>query len=390
MATLSSLLRTACAGAVIFAGTSGALAQDVDAALERLRALLAEQAIDIDWEEAEIDGNNATLRGVSVGDPEGMEPIGDVFVNGISEIDDGYRIAALSLPHYAFGDDEIALTIDGVLFEGIVLPDEGAGAEYGGFFFYERAAMAELHLSMEDTDVFTLDGLDISVTPAANGEPMRFSGVADSFTADLTVVDDEEAAETIRRLGYETLSGAFATEGSWQPEDGRLILDRYDLTVADGGTFGFAFDIDGYTPDFIRSLAELQRSMAEGGDETAGGMAVLGLLQQLSLHGADIYFHDDSLTGRVLEVFAEDQNMRPQDVVNQTKAILPFLLAQMNAPELASMITDAVSDYLDDPQSLRISARPAQPLPFALLMAGAMASPQALVEQVGLEIVANE
>ena len=82
--------------------------------------------------------------------------------------------------------------------------------------------------------------------------------------------------------------------------------------------------------------------------------------------------------------------MRPQDVVNQAKAILPFLLAQIGAPQLGSMISGAVSEYLDNPQSLRVSARPAEPMPFSLLMAGAMASPQALADQIGLEVVAND
>ena len=120
-------------------------------------------------------------------------------------------------------------------------------------------------------------------------------------------------------------------------------------------------------------------------------MAMMGLMQQLTLHEADIYFHDETLTSRVLALFAEDQGMRPQDVVNQAKAIAAVPAGPDSARRSsAPLIADALSTYLDDPQSLRISARPEEPGPFALLAAGAMASPQALADRSASIFVANE
>jgi len=377
-------------GAALMTLPSAAQSQDMDAVLERLQALLAEQTIDLDWDNAAIDGDRAVLTGVTVSDPDGETPIGDIVLSGVTETPEGYRIGEMSMENYVHGEGDFSLAIDGAVLTGIVLPHEGAGEAYGGMFFYETAQMSELRASMGGNEVFVLNNFDVTVTPIVEGQPMVFSGVADSFEADLSAVEDTATAETIERLGYERITGRFDSAGSWEPQEGRLAFSRFDLTIDQGGTLGFAFDIGGYTSEFVRALNELQRSLAAADNEAAGGMAMMGLMQQLSLHEADIYFRDDTLTSRALELFAEDQGMRPQDVVNQAKAMLPFLLAQIGAPQLGTMISSAVSQYLDDPQSLRISARPAEPVPFSLLMAGAMASPQALADQIGLEIVAND
>lgn len=377
-------------GAALMTLPSAAQAQDMDAVLERLQALLAEQTIDLDWENAAIDGDSAVLTGVTASDPEGQTPLGDIVISGVAETPDGYRISEMTMENYVHGEGDFSLAIDGAVLTGIVLPHEGAGEAYGGLFFYETAEVSELRASMGNEEVFVLTNFNITATPISDDQPMTFSGGAESFEADLSAIDDDATGDTIGRLGYERISGRFDTAGSWEPQEGRLAFSQFDLTVDDGGMLGFAFDIGGYTTEFVRALNELQRSLADSDNEAAGGMAMMGLMQQLSLHEADIYFHDDTLTSRVLELFAEDQGMRPQDVVNQAKAMLPFVLAQIGAPQLGTMIADALSEYLDDPQSLRISARPEEPVPFALLMAGAMASPQALADQIGLEIVANE
>ena len=76
-----------------------------------------------------------------------------------------------------------------------------------------------------------------------------------------------------------------------------------------------------------RSMQAMQKQLAsqsEGADNSAQGMAMLGLLQQLSFNGASVRFDDDSLTGKVLDYVGKQQGMSGKDVANQAKAIVPF------------------------------------------------------------------
>ena len=238
-----------------------------------------------------------------------------------------------------------------------------------------------------------MQNLNAAVTEPAEGKPMEFSGGLERFTADLTLVEDPQSKATIEALGYQTISGSMELAGSWQPTDGRMGFSQYDITVDDAGTFGMTFDVGGYTPDFIKSLQEMQKQMAaqpEGADNSAQGLAMLGLMQQLTFQTATLRWDDDSLTNRVIDYVAGMQKMKPDDIRNQAKAIVPFMTAQLNNPELSSAITAAVTKFLDDPKSLEITAAPAAPVPFAQIMAAGMANPLDLTKTLSVTVTANE
>jgi hypothetical protein len=391
--TQSFLSSIALAALVSAMPLSGAAAQDTDAALARLKALVEEQGASIDWESVNESGDTVELVGVTVGAPDaGSVPIGNVTLSGISEVDTGYRVETIDMETYTVGDDTGTLLLDGIQMTGVILPDEENVDGYGGFLFYETADLASAVVTVEGTEVFTLTDMHFEVTAPENGDPMTFTGSAENFSIDLSVIDDPNQTAVLRALGYEQLSGFFELAGSWQPEDGQLTMSQYDLSVADAGTLGITVDIAGYTPDFIRSIRELQQNMAANPDQdsSAQGLAMLGLMQQLSFHGAAIGFTDDGLTNKAIGYIAEQQGVQPSDIANQAKAVLPFALAQLNDPELTTQVTQAVSAYLDDPQSLFIRAIPGAAVPFAMIMAEAMTAPQNLPKSLGVTVVANE
>lgn len=371
---------------------SGAWAQDVDAALARMKALMAEQGAMLDWANADISRTDATLTGVTVTSEGQSQPIGDIEVTGISEADDGYRIEQISMPSYTAAESGGTLSITDLVLDQVFLPEDGVATDAADIFFYERASLGSARLEMEGREVFSLANLNVEVTPPEGDGEMAFTGGADSFSADLTVADNASQQQVLQRLGYEQISGSMDFAGSWSVGDGRLKLSQYDLIVDDAGTLGITFDISGYTPAFIQALRETSERMAANpnANQSAQGMAMLGLMQQISLHGLEISFDDSSLTSKVLEYAAEDQGASVADVANQTKAVLPFLLAQFNAPQLSQMVTGALSMFLDNPQSLTIRAQPATPVPFAMLLAAGMTSPDALVQQLGLTVTAND
>jgi hypothetical protein len=258
---------------------------------------------------------------------------------------------------------------------------------------YKSAELASLNVKVADKTAFSMEGLNFEITPPAEGKPMAFTGAADKFTGDLSLVEDPQSKAVIEALGYQTINGYFELAGSWQPTDGRFTFSQYDISVDKAGRFGMTFDLGGYTLDFFKSAQEMQKKMAaqpEGADNSAEGLAMLGLMQQLTFHTASIRFDDDSLTGKVLDFVAKQQGMKPADIANQAKAIVPFLTAQLNNPELSAEITAAVTKFLDAPKSLEVSAEPEAPVPFALIAAGAMSNPLDLPKTLGVSVTANE
>jgi hypothetical protein len=373
-----------------------ALAQEVDAVAERLKAVLAGQGIELTWSgvsgdasEMVISDANFTVTGV----PQ-KTSLGNVTLSEITEENGAYTIGTVTLPNYSTTEEGATVDITGISLTGLKLPAEGDTDPIAALMLYESADMDSLTVRMGDKTPFSMNQLHFEITPPADGKAMEFTGAAEKFTADLSVVDDAESKKTMEALGYQTINGYFELAGSWQPSDGRLELSQYDISIENAGTIGFTFDLGGYTPDFIKSMQEMQKEMAKqpaGGDNSAQGLAMLGLMQQLTFHSASLRFDDDSLTGKVLDFIAAQQGVKAADLANQAKAIVPFLMAQLNNPELTTQVTAAVSAYLDEPKSIEVSAEPENAVPFAVIMAGAMSpTPQDLVKTLAVTVTANE
>ena len=372
-----------------------AFAQDTAAVAGRLKALLANQGVELSWSGISGDASSMVLEGVSIKPTAEKDKldIGNVTLEGVSEQDGGYAVETVSTQAFSHSEDGAALELSPFVMHGMTLPAEGSTDPLASIVMYKSAELANLTVKVGDKPAFTMDNFNVAITPPADGKAMEFAGGADKFTGDLSLVEDPKSKEVIDALGYRSVTGNMKIAGSWQPSDGKMTLSQYDITVDDAGTFGMAFNLSGYTMDFIKSLQAVQKKMAEkpeGSDDSAEGMAMLGLLQQLTFNGASIRFDDDSLTNKVLEYAAKQQGMTAKDIANQAKAIVPFGMAQLNNPELTAQVTSAVSAYLDNPRSLEIAARPASPVPFALLMANGMSNPLELPKTLGLTVTANQ
>ncbi|ESX91551.1 hypothetical protein NKH47_32660 [Mesorhizobium sp. M1060] len=373
---------------------NAAFAQDT-AVADRLKAALAVQGVDITWTGVTGDNSSMVLQGVSVKPAAEKEalPIGDVKLEGVTEANGGFDVATITTSAFEHSKDGVTLNLTPFVIHDANIPAEGATGPLGSMMIYKSAELENLTVKVADKTAFSVDGLAVQITPPADGKAMEFSATTEKFNADLTLVDDAKSKEAIEALGYQNITGNIEIGGTWQPSDGKMDLSKYDISVENAGTLGMTFGLGGYTVDFVKSLQEMQKKMAaqpEGADNSAQGMALLGLLQQLSFNSASIRFDDDSLTGKVLEYVGKQQGMSGKDIANQAKAIVPFGMAQLNNPELTAEVTAAVSKYLDDPKSLEISAEPPAAVPFALIMAGAMSNPADLTKTLGVHVKANE
>ena len=305
----------------------------------------------------------------------------------------GYRVGKVTFPTYSSAQGGLSFDATGITMTGLTIPAPNEADPVKALMLYDTFDLAGLAVKQDGTDVFTMSDVNFKMDRAEGGEPMKFTGGADHFKVDFTSVPDPRTKEVMSALGYTTLNGSIAMDGSYQPTSGRVSLTQYDFVVDDAGTLGITMELGGYTPAFIKSLQDMQRQMAsqpEGADNSAQGLAMLGLMQQLEFGGLSISFEDDSLTGKVIDYVAKTQNVSPDDIRNQAKAVIPFATAQLNNPELSSQVVNAVNAFLDDPKSIVIAATPASPIPFSQVAATGMANPLELTKTLGVTVKANE
>ncbi|MDW6021344.1 hypothetical protein SAZ10_06145 [Mesorhizobium sp. BAC0120] len=381
---------------IVLLPVASAHALDANAFGTRLKGLVAEQGADINWTSLTESGSQIVLEGVTIGaqgKPDKVN-LGDVTLNDVTEENGGYRVGTLTLPNYSTTEEGVTVDISGATINGLVLPAENSNDVMASLMLYSDAKLANVSVKKGDKSLASLENLHVEITPIADGKPLEFSAAAEKFSADLSQTEDAQTKAVIDALGYQSIAGSLTMAGSWQPKDGHIALSKYNLSVENAGTLGMTFDLGGYTPDFIKSIKDLQKQIAAqpaGADNSAQGLAVLGLMQQLTFGSASIRWDDDSLTKKALDFIASQQGQKAEDIANQAKAIVPFAMMQLNNPELTKQVTEAVNKYLTDPKSIEIKAKPGSEVPFAVIMAGAMSGqPQELTKTLAVSVSANE
>jgi hypothetical protein len=387
------LLAATSALVVIFAGSAYAI--DGNAVAARLKAVYTEQGGVLEYSNVETDGTTVVLKDAKVSTAGIKESFnaGDVTLSDVSDVSGGgFKVGSLTIPDISFspeGADKGTMKLEGIAFRGITLPSEGATEPLAKFLQYENAEIKHVAFNVKGKDVFVADELTATISPLTETSPVAFTTNVESFKADLSDAEDPKTKEALSALGYETLTGKIDINGTWNVPDGRLNIEKMDFITDDAGTLGVKLDISGYTLDFIKGLQEATKNM-EGKPDDAQGMAMLGLMQQLSFTGASIRFEDDSVTYKALDYVAKQQNAKREDLINQAKAIVPMAAAQLGDAEFAQTLGTAVGEYLDDPKTLEIKAAPPKAVPFAIIAAGGMADPKSLLKTLGVTVIANQ
>ena len=124
--------------------------------------------------------------------------------------------------------------------------------------------------------------------------------------------------------------------------------------------------------------------------QQAANLAMLGLMQRLTFNAAQIRFEDDGVTAKALDYAGKKQGSNGPQMAQMIKAMTPIVLSQYNIPELQNMLSQAVNTYLDKPENLTITAEPANPVPFPMIMGAAMGAPNTLPNVLGVKVSAND
>lgn len=364
---------------------------DADVVVKAITTQFANQGLPITVTSAELDGDNIIAKGVSIKFAD-AEPklLGDIVLESVEENDDGsYTIGTISAPETKIEEAGNKFEFGGASINGVKVAAEGETDPVKQMFLYDSMEVGAIKVETGGAEVFSMEGAEANMSEYTAGEPLEFDVSINGLKGDLTKIPDPKTQETVAALGYDTINGKITMKGSWNPTDGRMTISEGAYDFANVGRLNMTMDFSGYTPALVKSMQDMNKSMA-GQDESAKGLAMLGIIQQLNFVSMSIRFDDASVTGRVID-YAAKQAGQPRDaIIAQSKAIIPFAVAQLKDPEFAAKVTEAASAYMDNPKSIEIKAAPAAPVPFALLMATGSTTPEALIKQLNVTVTANQ
>jgi hypothetical protein len=365
---------------------------DAKKVTDAVSAQLAKQGLKVTIGSSTLDGANVIAKDISVvfvdSEPFKMEQV--VLESVTEDGKGGYVVGTIAGPATTIEENEMKIDLGASAITNFQVPAADNADPIAGLALYEAVTVGPVKIANKGAEVFRMDGIKASMSKYEPGKPFTFDATIDGLWGDLTKIEDPEAQKVIAEFGYKEVTGDFKTKGSWNPEDGRMIVTEAAYNFNDIGRLNILADISGYTPALVKALQDMNQKMGAGADESAQGLAMLGMLQQLNFISMSIRFDDASITGKVLDYAAKQAGQDRAAIINQTKGVLPFALAQLQDPDFATKVTEAASAYLDNPKSLEIKAAPAAPVPFAMLMATGSTAPQALIKQLNVTVTANQ
>lgn len=378
---------------VLTGGT--ALAADADAFGQRLQALLAQQGGSMTYESALSEGDNVVLKGLAFGSGEERMALGDVTFEDVSgSTAEGWRVERIPIADVTETNDRSTVEVSDMEIEGLELigtqpPADVPDAKRMAQIFFDSARIGSVNVMRGDDDLFTLDGASFTNEITDDGT-FNSSLESGDFTVNFPADDPDEVPQTMRTIGYESLTGSLGFESTWEPETGRIAVDPFTLQVANAGDLTQTYAITGYTSEVARSLQQVQEQMAQNpGNSDNSGMAMMGILAQLSIESASISFEDDSLTEKLLDYYGKQYGMTPEQVADAAVQSVQAVAASLQNPDFQNEVTEAVRTFLADPQSIEIAIDPQAPIPAMQVMGAVMGAPQTLPQVLSLSVTAN-
>jgi hypothetical protein len=338
----------------------------------------------------EAQGENVVLKGatINIKSEKGKEKaLGDVVLENVIEADGGYKIGQVTAPANQIVDGTFTLDFGGAKIVNFTVPPatEADPAKY--WSVYETIEVGPMKFSNEGVTGVTMDGATLSMSPYAAGQPSVMTMSVPNLVWNLAVVKEAQAQAFFASAGYTEFVAAINVKGSWNPADGRMVIEEESINVKDVGKLNFTTDLSGYTAQFVKSIQEMSQT-AEGQSDAENGMKVMGLLQGLTLNSVALRFDDASITGKVLD-FASKQSGQPKEaLVAQVKAMAPMMVMQLGDTELMQQFTTAVTAFMDGPKSIEIKT--GEPVPFSSLIGVATTNPMAIVPLLKLKVMANQ
>lgn len=384
-------------GAALWLFSSPAFALDGADLVKKLTAGFNLQPGNVTPASVDINGDTVILKGVTVGDTKGGSRIniGDVKLTGVNETrDGGYKVDKVTFADINANEDKTKITAKDLYLTGLTIPANTDGDTIDSIMMYEEAHSGTVEINVDGKQVVAIRESKATTERSDDSSSLSFGVSVDGVKIDLSTIDDPSAKETIESLGLTKIDGTITMEGEWEIGPGTIDITEYAFDFANIGRLDLAVSLSGYTPSFLKSLKETTAAMEANPNkeaaQQAAGLAMLGLLQQLSFNSAQIFFSDDGITKRSLNYAGKSQNVSGEQMAMMIKGMVPLVMAQANLPTLQNSVSSAVNAFLDNPKNISISAEPANPVPLPMIIGAAQAAPNSLPDMLGVSVSAND
>ena len=355
---------------------------------------------------ATATGDVVTIDGATISEPSTpantLKLDAKLTFSGVVEQPDGsYKADTLTLPDGNFPFDGGAFSVKNIVLKHIFVPSGKSPDVLDSTRFVGDISIGPMALTLDNTPAFTIEGVTISNSfKPAQGDPslaeIDSTGITSGLKFDMSQAKDKDALAQAKALDLVTVTGKMLETVTWTLKDGHVNLSEFSTDFDKIGKLKLAFDITGYTPEFLKNLSALTQTLGQTGSDANQQQTtalLLNSLQTLFLNSASIRFDDGTITDKLLDMGAKQAGTDKPTFIAALVSQIPVQMneggsEQVPVPVVQTMQA-AARAYLNNPHSIEIKLAPKAPLGVLGIVAAAMA-PMNLADQVGLKIIVDD
>lgn len=219
---------------------------------------------------------------------------------------------------------------------------------------------------------FKLDLFDLNMSNFVEGIPTSIAVALEGLELPLSLVSHPMAQMVLGAVGADPVQADLSLTLTFDQASGNFSLDN-DTAIGKVGDLSASAALSGIPAEILKNPMQANEAIATA-----------------AIDGLTVRFNDKGITPFVMGMMAEQAGVSAAEFAEGMAAQVEMQIGMMTGDTaLAGDLGQTVQAYLDDPQSLLISAAPGNPVPFAQLIGAAMAAPKQIPQLLNLTITAN-
>ncbi len=365
------------AAVILVYGAAPAFAADANQIADALVAgLTASGDSSVTFDSASAAGDDVTVTNLKIDGNDGSTiTIPTVFItNAQPRSQGGFTASALSFDNATMLNEGNTITWGAASATDAIVPSPEEVRSKAKLRPFSAMNIANMQVSGGDLpSPLDIASVGVTVDLDDGGLPRDFSLNVTSIniSSEIVATADSDFRELVQGLGYDSFVVSLLVEGGYETANDRLILRSFTVDTPNVGKFTLSGIISGVKASDLA-------------DDQSPDVLADGKLESLVIR-----FDNAGVVERALDMQAKMMGASREDMVAQLNGALPFMLNAINNPPFQEKVARAAQAFLSNPQSLTITASPAQPVPFQDIMGSAMAAPQTLPDSLAIDVTAN-
>jgi len=234
------------------------------------------------------------------------------------------------------------------------------------------AAMRDLFARIPGQGEIGLDSYFLGLKSTVPPIPTDIELSVDGLEIPISSIDDRQAEELFAAAGIETLRLSESVRIRWDENSQDLLIDN------------LVFEVGGIAKVSARAqLGGIPKSVMENPQRLEAVIATL------NLKNLELELINEGGVQTAMDLVAAQQGMGERQLVDLLLDQLDGLLRMVDNEGFAEEVSGAAEQFLDNPRSLRVSARPRNPVPVIQIIANLEIAPGSIPDLLDLQIDAN-